>query len=576
MWWVRNPEDSRSRDQGDRVNASSDAGPAGSNFIRRFSRDESGAVIILIGLTIVVLALFAGIAIDAARGYLLKSKLTGALDAAGLAGGRVMDLPVAQRDADINAYFRANFPPGFMDATVAPLEITDNGTATDAATELTVVASASVGTTLMRLIGQDTMTVGAKTVIRRNVRGLEVMMVLDNTGSMCSPCTKLEDMRSAALSLVNILYGSNESIPNLWVGLVPFVHSVNVGNNHVNWLLQAPAGPPDYPNVNVAVCDPVDNDVPLRYDVCQQHLTTPVPAYAGGPNDDTLQWYHPSYYVSSPAISYPPANIAWKGCVEARIRPDDGSDINDDPPSVRRFRPHFFPQTHFDEGSDDNGWTATSHNDTADENGNGPNIGCGQAIQPLTDSKTTITTAINAMRTWSYGGTAIKHGVVWGWRALSPRWAGLWDGDPDKPLAYDAALMDKALIILTDGEQVCWDRRNFPGSGTDPGDYTSHGRHAWGRLHTNYNAALPITSRSGCENELDSRLVQLCNNIKSASGGRIKIYTIMVEVVSGSLETMFRNCATKPEWFFQAPNSSDLEQIFETIANELASLRVAE
>jgi Flp pilus assembly protein TadG len=544
------------------------------DFSGRFARDEGGAVIILVGLVIIVLALFAGVAFDSARGYLLKSKLSGALDAAGLAGGRVMTLSDAERDADINAYFAANFPPGFMGATTPALEINENAEGDT----LTVEATATVGTTLMRLIGFDDMTVAARAVIKRQVRGLEVVMVLDNTGSMCSPCSKLEDMRDAATTLVNILYGADETIPNLWVGLVPFVHSVNVGNQHTDWLVQAPLTggvPPSLPHVDQTVCTTSnDHIVPGAYTYCQQHLADPA-TYGWDGSDPTLPFYHPNYYVSSPAISYGPANIAWKGCVEARLRPDDGSDITDDPPSVRLFRPHFYPETRLDDASSsgvvDNAWTAFSHNDTAASNGRGPNIGCGQAIQPLTAAKTTIQTAIDAMQTWSYGGTAIKHGMAWGWRTLSPRWAGLWDGDPAKPLAYDAPLMDKAMIVLTDGEQVCWNRKNF--HGTDPGDYTSHGRHAWGRLHSNYNAGSPITSTSGCEGELDNRLVTLCSNVKATG---IKVYTIMVEVVSGSLETMFRNCATKPEWFFEAPSSSDLQDIFETIANDLAQLRIAE
>ncbi|HSR56523.1 MAG TPA: hypothetical protein VLN73_09770, partial [Alphaproteobacteria bacterium] len=43
---------------------------AARGFSRRFARDESGAVIILVGLVIIVLSLFAGLAFDAARGYL--------------------------------------------------------------------------------------------------------------------------------------------------------------------------------------------------------------------------------------------------------------------------------------------------------------------------------------------------------------------------------------------------------------------------------------------------------------------------------------------------------------------------
>ena len=59
---------------------------AARNFTKRFTRDEGGAVIILVGLVIIVLAVCAGVSIDAGRGYLLKSRLSGALDAAGLVG----------------------------------------------------------------------------------------------------------------------------------------------------------------------------------------------------------------------------------------------------------------------------------------------------------------------------------------------------------------------------------------------------------------------------------------------------------------------------------------------------------
>lgn len=548
-------------------------------FSERFARDESGAVLILVGMVIIVLALFAGIAFDSARGYLLKSKLSGALDAAGLAGGRVMGLPDAQRDADINAYFQANFPPGFMGATTPPLTISDNGTPTDEPTELTVTANASVGTTLMRLIGQDTMTVAARTVIKRQVRGLEVIMVLDNTWSMNG--TKIADLRDAANTLVNILYGAKETVPNLWVGLVPFVHSVNVGNNHADWLVQAPldglGNPPEFLHLAARAaagspCDPSDDyeDTP-NTNRCEQILTSPVDHGSG--NDYTLPFYHASYYDGG--TTFGPAGIGWKGCVEARIRPDDGSDYTakaEDPPSVRGFRPYFYPESRYDAGSEDNPWTTGDTNkdgESTNSNARGPNIGCGQAIQPLTESKTTITNAINSMTVWQFGGTAIKLGLAWGWRAISPEWAGLWDGDPDKPLAYDAPLMDKAIILLTDGEHFFWNWRSH-----DDDTYNSHGRMDWGRLHDADGNSITSTSSPGPGTaELDRRLGVLCEAIKAKG---IKIYTIMLELSSSTLEPLFRGCATKPEWYFESPSSSDLDSVFQKIANELAQLRVAE
>ncbi|MDH3240080.1 MAG: pilus assembly protein [Alphaproteobacteria bacterium] len=542
------------------------------NFSKRFARDESGAVIILVGLVIIVLALFAGVAFDSARGYLLKSKLSGALDAAGLAGGRVMHLTNAERDADINAYFQANFPPGFMGATTPPLVIVDNATETEPATTLTVTANASVGTTLMRLLGIDDMTVAARAVIQRQVRGLEVVMVLDNTYSMNG--TKIADLRTAANSLVDILYGGQETVPNLWVGLVPFVHSVNVGNQHADWLVQAPAGPPAFPHLaaRAVACNPSDDyeDVP-NTNRCEQILTTAFD-HGNGP-DTTLPFYHSNYYDGGPTFG--PANIGWKGCVEARIRPDDGSDINDDPPSVRAFRPYFYPESRYDGGTEDNAWTAgVTSNDGGTSGARGPNKGCADPILHLTQPKTTIKNAINAMTVWQYGGTAIKLGLAWGWRVISPRWKGLWDpGSPNLPLDYDEPLMDKAIILLTDGEHFFWNQ-GPPSGGHDDKGYNSHGRLDWGRLHNAGGTAI-TTSGAGVA-ELDRRLGILCQNIKDASGNGVRIYTIMLEISSPSLEPLFRGCASQPEFYFESPSSSDLEAVFQAIANDLATLRIAQ
>ncbi|MQA64928.1 MAG: hypothetical protein GEU76_03360 [Alphaproteobacteria bacterium] len=558
MTWMNSPSNFRRDDRRDSAGSPAQVPSrpfaAIRRFAERFARDDRGAVMLVIGLVVIVLAIFLGVAVDSARGYVLKSRLAGALDAAGLAGGRVMDLGLTQRDADINMFFRANLPPGFMDATVAPLTIStdpDNK-------ELTVSAEATVNTMLMRLVGIDTMTVGTRAVIRRETRGLEVVMVLDNTGSMCIPnCDKMDALRDGATALVDILYGSSETIPNLWVGLVPFVHSVNVGNQHADWLLQAPldgsGNPPAHPHVNTTVCDA---DV-YNINACSQA---------------PLDSYHVSYYAGAP--NYAPANIPWKGCVEARIRPDDGSDISDDPPSVRAFRPYFFPETRVRTSSGnstriDNPWTASSTNEVNNYNSaNGPNIGCATPIVPLTQSKTTIQNAIDAMDSWRFGGTAIKLGMAWGWRAISPRWRGLW-GDPNLPLDYNTPLMDKAIILLTDGVQVFYDRKNFPGS--DPGDYTSHGRRSWGRLHN--SGGTPLTTNSGAESELNARLGTLCTSIKATG---VTIYTIMLQENDSTLENLFRNCATKPEYYFASPTASELVGIFQTIANDLATLRVAQ
>ena len=85
----------------------------------------------------------------------------------------------------------------------------------------------------------------------------------------------------------------------------------------------------------------------------------------------------------------------------------------------------------------------------------GPNLGCATPITPLTASKTTIKAGINAMRPWRRGGTTGNLGLAWGWRTLSPSWRGLW-GNADLPLDY-SALHGEGRRLLTDGNNEFYD-----------------------------------------------------------------------------------------------------------------------
>ena len=83
-----------------------------------FGRNEKGAAIVLFALATIPMVAFVGMGTDTARAYLVKSRMSSALDAAGLAGGRRFFSPT--RDAEIEMFFNANFPPGYMNASRAP------------------------------------------------------------------------------------------------------------------------------------------------------------------------------------------------------------------------------------------------------------------------------------------------------------------------------------------------------------------------------------------------------------------------------------------------------------------------
>src|SRR5215467_15781609 len=87
-----------------------------------FRRDQHGNVAIIVGAAIIPLIGALGLATDTARGYLVKARLSQALDAAALAGGKVYFS--TQRDADIKKYFAANFPSASLPVYNTPYNAT--------------------------------------------------------------------------------------------------------------------------------------------------------------------------------------------------------------------------------------------------------------------------------------------------------------------------------------------------------------------------------------------------------------------------------------------------------------------
>ena len=178
-----------------------------------------------------------GLAIDSSIGYLLKTRMGKALDTAGLAAGRVaLD---ANAEEVAQQFFDANFGKSNASVTVEPVHFELD----DTFRFVTLSTRATTPTLFMRVFGHDTMTVSARSVIQRETTGMELALVMDNTGSMWDSDTKtniagtpFEAMRNAALDLVDIIYGNEDELENVWVSLVPFVATVNIGTSRTGWL----------------------------------------------------------------------------------------------------------------------------------------------------------------------------------------------------------------------------------------------------------------------------------------------------------------------------------------------------
>lgn len=357
--------------------------------LKRLSGSRDGSVLPLAGVTFFILIGIMGFAIDAGRLFLLHSSLQRSLDAGALSA--VVKMSTEDVETQLEQFATVNFAEGYVGGTIDALSYDWD----DSETTLTATATASAPTTFMYLFGYKTLTVSATTEITRDTSGLELALVLDNTGSMSG--TGLTALKSAANSLLDILFGDKATAENLYVGIIPFSQTVNVGTDHSSWLTSG----------SVAA----------------------------------LNW----------------ASTSWGGCVEAR----DNYDTTDATPSTAKFAPYYWEDSSNNDWATTtttvkNGKTTTTTTYSSNLSTSlGPNKYCPATITPMTSTKATLVSAISAMK--AVGQTHINLGAVWGWRMLSPKWRGLWGGDMTTyslPLDYNTDGMTKAAVIMTDGENT--------------------------------------------------------------------------------------------------------------------------
>lgn len=186
---------------------------------QKMSRRERGVILIMLTLSLMVILPMAGLAFDVGLLYLIRTKLSAAVDAAVMAGARSltrgMDL-ASQADSAIQTaqrYFDANFPEGLYGTSDRRFEATvaETGYRTR-----TVSGQGSVTAPLyfLRLLGQDTAVMAARgTAARRDVN---LILVMDRSGSIASAGATAA-VKNAATAFVNRFAEGRDR-----VGLVSF------------------------------------------------------------------------------------------------------------------------------------------------------------------------------------------------------------------------------------------------------------------------------------------------------------------------------------------------------------------
>jgi Flp pilus assembly protein TadG len=203
-------------------------------LVSDFRSGTGGNVALTFALATIPVIGGVGAAVDYSRANSAKSGLQAAIDAAGLILSKeAQTLTKAQLETKAAALVKANF--NYPQAT--SLTITPSFTTVGSGSyKLDLSASALVPTTFTAM-WQPTMQIGASAEIVWGMKRLELVLALDNTGSMSSS-NKMKQLKLASKDLLKTLQNAAKKPDDIKVGIVPFATDVNVGtaNKNAAWI----------------------------------------------------------------------------------------------------------------------------------------------------------------------------------------------------------------------------------------------------------------------------------------------------------------------------------------------------
>ncbi len=184
-------------------------------------RRTEGQALVLTAIVLLLLVALCAFAVDLGMAYAVKAKLNSAVDAAVLQAGRSVKNGADDTSRKANArqaatsFFAANFPTGLLGSTSPAFSI--DKLENNAGTWTIGVSASAVAPVFFGRIFNIPINVFSSA--EATVKTLDMMIVLDCSGSLASPHGTFEALQSAAVTFVN---GFQEGSGGDRIGLVTF------------------------------------------------------------------------------------------------------------------------------------------------------------------------------------------------------------------------------------------------------------------------------------------------------------------------------------------------------------------
>jgi Flp pilus assembly protein TadG len=370
------------------------------SLLKAILKDLRGNTTIIFALAVVPLILGAGAAVDMIRANNTQTVLQGAADAAAVAGAASGKTSKADLMAIVTEYVNANGTPKVLDSVSTLDSVLDSKNRT-----FSVTIKGQMKTSLMAVAGLSSMDIGAFSQVGMANEGMEIALVLDNTGSM-NDSNRLPSLKASAKQLVDEVFkaaGNNY----VKIGVVPFSEYVDVGmgNRNASWI-NVPADTSTttnqcwdtYPNATKSNC----------------RMETSTWSMDGVPQTSTYEVCDWNYGAAVSQCGPVTNSLTWNGCVGSRGVATD-----------------------------------TTIGDPATKYPGVQNVNCPIELLPLSSDRLAVDAKIDAMT--GVGNTYIPAGLVWGWNLLDPN-------QPFTEAKSKSWMKDhggtKALVLMTDGDNT--------------------------------------------------------------------------------------------------------------------------